>query len=88
MSLSRVEERYLGRVHTPDGAGSSPAPATSFYRYSWGPRFKVPGMAVLDRKDDRCRIIARGAMNSALVEFEDGARHVISRNALRKEDRP
>jgi hypothetical protein len=32
----------------------------------------------------RLRILARGTMNSALVEFEDGARHVISRNALRR----
>lgn len=32
----------------------------------------------------RCRIIARGKMNSALVEFESGERAVVSRNALRK----
>lgn len=32
----------------------------------------------------RCRLIASGTMNSALVEFLDGVRHVISRNALRK----
>lgn len=32
----------------------------------------------------RCRLLARGGMNSALVEFEDGTRHVVSRNALRK----
>lgn len=32
-----------------------------------------------------CRVIARGAQNSALVEFVDGGqREVISRNALRK----
>lgn len=30
------------------------------------------------------RIITRGAMNSALVEFENGQREVISRNAIRK----
>jgi hypothetical protein len=54
------------------------------YRYCWGPRFRVPGLAVLDRKGELCKVIARGAMNSALVEFEDGARHVVSRNALRK----
>ena len=30
------------------------------------------------------QIIARGKMNSALVEFENGQREIISRNALRK----
>jgi hypothetical protein len=32
----------------------------------------------------RFRIIARGTMNSALVEFENGQRECISRNAIRK----
>jgi hypothetical protein len=32
----------------------------------------------------RCVWIARGTMNSALVQFEDGTRHVVSRNALRR----
>jgi hypothetical protein len=32
----------------------------------------------------KCRVLARGAMNSALVEFENGQREIISRNALRK----
>ena len=35
----------------------------------------------------RCRVIARGTMNSALIEFQDGTRHIISRNALRKVNR-
>lgn len=30
-----------------------------------------------------CKVLARGRMNSALVEFENGQREVISRNALR-----
>lgn len=37
-----------------------------------------------DRKGERCRVVARGRMNSALVEFEDGARFVTSRNGLRR----
>ena len=37
-----------------------------------------------ERKDQRCRVVARGAMNSALVEFEDGRRVITSRNAVRK----
>lgn len=32
----------------------------------------------------RCRIVARGAMNNRLVEFENGERHVVSGNALRR----
>lgn len=32
----------------------------------------------------RFKIISRGSMNSALVEFENGQREVISRNAIRK----
>lgn len=38
----------------------------------------------LDRKGQTCRVMARGAMNSCLVEFEDGWRMVTSRNALRR----
>jgi hypothetical protein len=37
-----------------------------------------------DRKGQRCRVLARGAMNSALVEFEDGTKHIASRNGIRK----
>lgn len=55
------------------------------YVYNWKPRFVVNGLPVLDRKGQRCRVLARGAMNSAMVEFEDGERHVVSRNALRRE---
>lgn len=32
----------------------------------------------------RCRVLARGAMNSRLVEFEDGQREIVSGNALRR----
>jgi hypothetical protein len=31
-----------------------------------------------------CRVLARGTMNSALLEFEDGCRTVTSRNGLRR----
>lgn len=49
------------------------------YVYSWGPR-----LMGFSRKGQFCRVLARGAMNSAMVEFEDGFRAVISRNALRR----
>ena len=32
----------------------------------------------------RCRVLVRGTMNSALVEFENGEKVVTSRNGLRK----
>ncbi len=32
----------------------------------------------------RCRLLVRGIANSALVEFENEQREVISRNAIRK----
>jgi hypothetical protein len=34
----------------------------------------------------RCRVIIRSRANSALVEFENGQREVISRNAIRREN--
>ncbi len=37
-----------------------------------------------DRKGERCRVVARGEMNSAVIEFEDGYRVVTSRNGLRR----
>lgn len=37
-----------------------------------------------DRKGQRCRILARGKMNTVEVEFEDGFRAFTSGNALRR----
>lgn len=36
------------------------------------------------RKGQRCKLLARGTMNSCLLEFDDGYQMVTSRNALRK----
>ena len=38
----------------------------------------------MGRKGQRCRIMARGGMNSVCIEFEDGFRAVSSGNAVRK----
>jgi hypothetical protein len=38
----------------------------------------------VDRTSQPCRVVARGTMNSALVEFADGYRVVTSRGGLRK----
>jgi hypothetical protein len=37
-----------------------------------------------ERHGDACRILARGKMNSILVEFADGTRHIVSRHAVRR----
>jgi len=49
------------------------------YPYIWRVKSRLP-----NRKGQRCRVILRGGMNSALVEFEDGERVVTSRNYLRR----
>lgn len=50
------------------------------YRYAW--RNNRKRETLFGRL---CRVVARGKMNSALVEFTDnGQREVVSRNALRK----
>lgn len=54
---------------------------TPTFPYIWAWRVKP---ADRDRRGERCRVVARGTMNSALVEFEDGARFVTSRNGLRR----
>lgn len=36
------------------------------------------------RKSQACNVLARGTMNSCLVEFADGYRMVTSRNAIMK----
>lgn len=36
------------------------------------------------RKGNRCRVLARGKLNSCLVEFEDGEKIITSRYAVRK----
>lgn len=51
------------------------------YIYSWG---NNPVRAKL--KGKVCRVLARGKMNSALVEFENGEKQIISRNALRRKN--
>lgn len=49
------------------------------YDRIWRWRVNLP-----ERYGTRCRLIARGTMNSCEIEFEDGVRHIVSRNAIRK----
>ena len=54
--------------------------SVQLYRYGWR---NNPKRAALYGRI--CRMICRGTMNSACVEFTDnGQREVISRNAIRK----
>lgn len=55
------------------------------YVWVWKPHPDEPWMTQLDRQGEMCRVLARGSMNSALVEFrKDGFRAVVSRNGLRR----
>ena len=49
-----------------------------FDRY-WRVRTRLP-----ERFGQRCRVVSRGNMNSALVEFDDGLLVITSRNYVRK----
>lgn len=47
--------------------------------YFWRVRTRYP-----ERWGMKCAVLARGKMNSCLVEFEDGYRTITSRNYVRK----
>lgn len=66
---------------TNDRTGATPGPpeATMIYDRVWRWRVNLP-----ERHGQLCRIVARGKMNSCQIEFEDGERHIVSRNAIRK----
>ena len=49
------------------------------YIFCWGNNSKRATL-----KGKLCKVLFRGRMNSALVEFKDGQRECVSRNALRK----
>ena len=51
----------------------------ALYEYRWG---NNPKRATL--KGRLCKVVARLTLNSCIVEFENGQREVISRNALRR----
>lgn len=50
------------------------------FDHVWFWRARLP-----ERKGQRCRVLARGKMNSILVEFEDGYRTLTSRYAVRRD---
>ena len=97
MSYRGEEQNQLRTFHSPAGArcashgkftttnrssAMTPPVQTFLYRYAWGMRYP----RTLDRKGQECRVLVRGGRNSALVEYADGYKAVISRNALRRRD--
>lgn len=59
------------------------------YRWAWGQKMGYdrgtpPRVFDRCRKGERCRVLARGRMNSAAVQFADGYTVVTSRNGLRR----
>jgi hypothetical protein len=66
--------RARARAAVPTTSASGVPPATR-YVFRWNR---------LGRKGQTCRLIARGTMNSCLLEFDDGWRMVTSRNAIAK----
>lgn len=55
-----------------------PARGEIVYDQIWFWKTKLP-----ERKGQRCRVIARGAMNNVCVEFEDGYKVITGRYAVR-----
>ena len=53
--------------------------AQKFWPYYWRVKSRLP-----ERKGTLCRVLVRGKMNTALVEFQDGYRVATSRNYFRK----
>jgi len=54
-------------------------PAAGPFDHFWRLRVQLP-----ERHGQRCRVRARGRMNSIEIEFEDGLRHIVSRYSVRK----
>ena len=49
------------------------------YYFAWGNNSKRRSL-----KQRKCRVLCRGKMNSCMVEFENGQREIISRNAIKR----
>lgn len=49
------------------------------FDHTWWWRSRLP-----ERKGQACRVLVRGAMNTILVEFQDGLQVVTSRYAVRR----
>lgn len=79
-STRRLAERANLELFTPvpghDGPRKAPERTLD---HVWRLRTRLA-----DRHGNPCRILARGKMNSILVEFADGSQHIVSRYAVRR----
>ena len=57
----------------------APQPPSRESTHAWHWRKYLP-----HRKDQRCSILARGKLNSVLIQFEDGEKVVTNRYAVRR----
>jgi hypothetical protein len=76
---SLVQADRLGRDLDRKGPAASCSVNDDRYPYVWRWRVRLP-----ERRGQRCRIVARGALNSAAVEFPDGVRVITSGWAVRR----
>ena len=74
--LSQLIDRFVEMMHS---SAQNTKTDRYDYIYVWGNNAKRRTL-----KGRRCRIVARGTMNSIEVEFENGKREIISGNAIRK----
>ena len=93
--ISPRQDQAAGRAHDGGPGGHLPLPGgvaprraaadrvphmskdTTLYRWHW--RARLP-----ERRGQLFRVLARGRLNSCLIEFEDGWCVITSRNALRR----
>lgn len=69
----------MARGDATTGGGTIVLASAFVYYYAWR---NSPKRETLYKRT--CRVVARGRMNSCLIEFENGQRECVSRNAIRK----
>lgn len=72
-------QRVVARLQLARTSQLGESPTAPDFRYEWRVSARLP-----ERKGQRCAVLARGAMNSCLVVFEDGYHVITSRNYLRR----
>jgi hypothetical protein len=74
-----VYGRTVQRAHSCGGSLERMAGVSNDFNHVWRVKTILPG-----RKGERCRVLAYGAMNTILVEFEDGYKVTTSRFFVRQ----
>ena len=76
--ICRQQDHLPARLHGIPGARQLAMPYPAF-NHVWFWLARLP-----ERKGQCCAVLARGRMNSILVQFQDGFRVVTSRHAVRR----